>query len=105
MAQVKLVFFLPIRDNDGRELTAERSELEDELYLHFLAWTKLGIVQGAYRMSDGTRMVDEHQAYAILLDEILVPDVEDVLRRFKAKTLQEAMYLEVQYNVEIRLIR
>jgi hypothetical protein len=56
-------------------------------------------------MSDGTRMVDEHQAYAILLDEILVPDVEDVLRRFKAKTLQEAMDLEVQYNVEIRLIR
>jgi len=40
----------------------------------------------------------------VLLDEMLIPNVEDVLRRFKSKTLQEAIYLEVQYHVDMRLI-
>ena len=104
MEQVKLVFFLPIHDNDGRELGAERKEAEDELYLRFLAWTKLGIVQGAYQMADGTKSLDEHQAYALLIDEKLVSEVEDVLRQFKSRTTQEAIYLEIQYDVEVRLI-
>ena len=86
MATVKVVFFLPLRDNDGRDLQPERSDVEDELYLRFLSWTQLGIVQGAYRMAGGAKAVDEHRAYALLLDEILVAGVEDVLRRFKART-------------------
>jgi len=104
MAQVKLVFFLPILDNDGRNLSEERSDAKDDLYLQFVAWTRLGIVQGAYRMADGAKKLDDHHAYAVLLDEMLIPNVEDVLRRFKSKTLQEAIYLEVQYHVDMRLI-
>jgi hypothetical protein len=30
-AQVKVVFFIPIKDNDGRELIAEKADLEMEL--------------------------------------------------------------------------
>ena len=104
MAQVKVVFFIPIKDNDGRDLTAEKDELELELLVAFVGWTCLGIVQGAYRMKDGTRSVDEHRAYTILLDESLLPEVEQVLRNFKAKTTQEAIYLEVQYHVMLRLV-
>ena len=56
-------------------------------------------------MTDGSRAIDEHRAYAVITDEKGVGDIEDVLRRYKAKTTQEAIYLEVQYNVEMRLIR
>lgn len=102
--QIKVIFFIPIRDNDGRYLADERVDLELELYLQFVGWTFLGIVQGAYRMRDGSRALDEHRAYSVFLDETRLPDVEDVLRAFKAKTTQEAIYLEVQYNVEMRLV-
>jgi hypothetical protein len=104
MASVKAVFFLPVRDNDGRDLDAERKAVEDDLFLLFLGWTFLGEVQGAYRMADGTRSVDEHRAYAVMTDDTRIADIEDVLRRFKAKTTQEAIYLEVQYNTEMRLV-
>jgi hypothetical protein len=104
MAQVKVVFFIPIKDNDGRELVSEKDDLEMELYIRFVGWTFLGIVQGAYRMKDGTRAIDEHRAYAIVLDESRISEVEEVLREFKTKTTQEAIYLEVQYHVELRLV-
>lgn len=104
MAQVKAVFFIPIRDNDGRELSAEKEDLETELFVRFVGWTFLGIVQGAYRMADGSRAVDEHRAYAIVLDESRLPEVEEVLRDFKGKTKQEAIYLEVQYHVVLKLV-
>ncbi len=99
------MFFIPIKDNDGRDLTAEKDDLEMELYLRFVGWTFLGFVKGAYRMTDGTRVLDEHRSYAIILDESRLPEVEDVLREFMDQTTQEAIYLEVQYNVEMRLVR
>jgi hypothetical protein len=105
MAQVKAVFFVPIKDNDGRDLTSEKDDLELDLYLRFLAWTFLGFVKGAYQMVDGTRVIDEHRAYAILMDESRLPELEEALREFMAKTTQEAIYLEVQYNVQMRLVR
>ena len=101
---MKVVFFLPIKDNDGRYLTDERADLEMELFVRFVGWTGLGIVQGAYRMQDGTKSVDEHRAYAVILDESRLPEVEEILREFKAKTTQEAIYLEVQYNVVMKLV-
>jgi hypothetical protein len=104
MAKVKAVFFLPLRDNDGRDLTAERKAAEDDLFTLFVGWTCLGEVQGAYRMADGTRSLDDHRAYAVMTDDTRIADIEDVLRRFKAKTTQEAIYLELQYNTETRLV-
>lgn len=44
MAQVKAVFFLPLLDNDGRDLSAERGVVEDELFMLFVGWTFLGLV-------------------------------------------------------------
>ena len=104
MAQVKAVFYLPIVDNDGRDLTAERDEVEDALFLRIDGWTKLGVVQGTYRMAEGTRAVDDHYAFAVLCDDTRLWIIEEVLQEFKAKTTQEAICLEVQYNVEARFI-
>lgn len=46
MAQVKLVFYLPLRDNDGRELKAEIDAVEMELVTRFGGWTLIAVVKG-----------------------------------------------------------
>lgn len=104
MAQVKAVFYVPRKDNDGRDLRAEIEDLRAELFLRFLAWTFLGYVTGAYRMADGAQALDVSASYAIVLDEAHLPELEQVLREFKGKTLQEAIYLEALRDVEVRLV-
>jgi hypothetical protein len=105
MAQVKALFYIPLRDNDGRDLTTEREDLQTELYVRFVGWTFLGYVKGAYQMADGTLALDESAAYMVILDEGRLPELEQVLRDFKGKTLQEAIYLEVQRDVDVRFIK
>ena len=39
-----------------------------------------------------------------MLDEARVAELEAILREFKSKTLQEAIYLEVQRGVEFRFL-
>ena len=73
MAKVKGLFYLPLRDNDGRDLRAEIEEARFELYLEFVGWTFLGLVNGTYQMKDGSQGYDEHEAYAVILDESRVP--------------------------------
>src|SRR5262249_36349918 len=104
MAKVRALFYLPLKDSDGRDLTVEIEDVRTELYLRFVGWTFLGYVKGAYQMADGTQALDESAAYVVVLDESRVPEVEQVLRDFKSKTLQEAIYLEIQRDVDVRFI-
>ncbi|MBW3596105.1 MAG: hypothetical protein KY475_02390 [Planctomycetes bacterium] len=55
-------------------------------------------------MADGSQAIDESAAYLVVLQENEIPDLEDVLREFKSKTLQEAIYLEIQRDVEVRFL-
>lgn len=105
MPQVKALFFLPTVDNDGRDLTAEIEQVRDELILDFDGYTFMGYVKGAFRMADGSVSRDVNEAYFVVLNESRVGELEGVLRRFKQQTLQEALYLEVQRDVDVRLIR
>ncbi len=104
MAKVKALFFIPLKDNDGRDLTVETEDLRAELYLRFVGWTFLGYVKGAFRMKSGIQALDESGAYVVVLDEMRVPELEQVLRDFKSKTSQEAIYLEIQRDVDVRFI-
>jgi hypothetical protein len=104
MARVKTLFYIPLKDNDGRDLTAEIEELQTELYVRFVGWTFMGYVKGAYRMADGTQALDESGAYVVVLDEARLPELEQVLRDFKGKTLQETIYLEIHRDVDVRFI-
>ena len=104
MAKVKAVFFLPLRDNDGRDLTVELKGVEVELFATFVTFTRTGIVSGAYLMTDGTRSDDDLRSYFLVLDEERVPELREILARFKAKTTQEALYFELQYNTVIDFI-
>ena len=104
MAEVKALFYLPLRDNDGRDLIEEIAVLQAELFIRFAGWTFQGYVKGAYRMADGTQTLDESAAYVVVLDEARVDELEQLLRDFKSKTLQEAIYLEIHRNVDVRFI-
>lgn len=105
MAQAKAVFELPVRDNDGRDLSAEIKAVEAEVYRRFGGWRHRGVVKGTYRMPDGTQAFDETAEYAVLLDEARVPELEQVLRDFHAKTKQEAIYLEITLDVNVRNVK
>jgi biopolymer transport protein ExbD len=48
--------------------------------------------------------LDESGAYFVVLDESRIAELEQALRDFKAKTQQEAIYLEIQRDVDVRLI-
>jgi hypothetical protein len=104
MAEVKALFFLPEADNDGRILKAEIEEVRQTVYTLCDGWTFLGYVKGAFRMADGSQALDDSQAYVVVIEETDIPLLEQILRDFKAKTTQEAIYLEIQHHVEVRFI-
>ncbi len=93
---VKAVFLLPIADNDGRDLSEEIEAVRNAAYDRFTAWTYEGEVRGAYRMADGTPAIDQSDRYMVFLEEARLPELEEILRSFKAKANQEAIYLEIQ---------
>lgn len=104
MSSVKATFFLPLRDNDGKDLSQQIEEVEDECFLAFGAWTLSGFFKGAWRMGTGERRIDTSAAYMIVLRSDQIEELEEILRRFKAKTSQEAIYLEIEHDVDLRLI-
>jgi hypothetical protein len=59
----------------------------------------------AYRMADGTQALDESAAYFVILDEDRIDELTKLLLDFKAGTLQEAIYLEIQRDVDVRFLR
>jgi hypothetical protein len=105
MATVKALFYLPLRDNDGRDLSIEIEQALDRVYLVFGGWTWQGNVRGAFRMPDGSRSDDTNAAYMVALDDTRVHELEQILKDFKDQTTQAAIYLEIQRDVEIRLVQ
>lgn len=55
-------------------------------------------------MADKTPVHDESNAYAVATDESRIPEIETLLLAFKAKTTQEAIYFEIQYNTDVRFL-
>lgn len=100
----KATFFLPLRDNDGRPLDREIAAVENACFVAFGAWTLSGFFQGAWRMAGGERQIDTSAAYTLLLEEGQIEKLEAILRRFKARTMQEAIYLEIVSDVDLRLV-
>ena len=55
-------------------------------------------------MESGERRIDTSAAYIVMVDEGDLEELEEILRRFKAKTTQEAIFLEVEHDVDLRLL-
>jgi hypothetical protein len=47
---VKVVFYLPLKDNDGRDLSREIEDAEANLFILFGSWTFHGYIKGSYQM-------------------------------------------------------
>lgn len=68
MAQVKAIYYLPLRDKDGSDLAEYVEEVKMELFVLFAGWTFLGYVKGAFQMADGSHSLDESAAYMLVLE-------------------------------------
>jgi len=101
---IKATFFLPQKDNDGRDLTSELDTVQEECFVAFGGWTLMGYFKGVWRMETGVRQTDVSAAYMVILEEEDLPLLEAILKRFKVKTTQEAIFLEVVTDVDIRLL-
>ena len=104
MAKAKFVFFVPVKDNNGRPLQAEIDDLEMEMTIRFVGWTFQGYVRGFYRMADGTASMDISASYFVTMERPRESELVEVLRVFLSKTFQEALYLEIHENIEFRFI-
>ena len=102
--KTKATFFLPLRDNDGRDLTDEIQVVEEECFVAFGAWTLMGYFKGIWRMESGAPQTDVSAVYMVILGDKDFPILEAILKRFKAKTSQEAIFLEITRGVDIRFV-
>src|SRR5262249_20375860 len=104
MLLAKAYFLLPLRDSNGRDLAPEIARVRAELYARFSGWSFEGFVEGAFRMADGTQALDRTEKYMVFLEESRVEELERLLLEFKGQTLQDKIYLEIQHQVDIRLL-
>lgn len=99
---IKATIFLPQKDNDGRDLSIELAEFEDECFVEFGAWTLIGYFKGIWRMESGARQSDVNAVYMVVIEDEDLPLLEAIVRRFKAKTTQEAIFVEIVRSPDIR---
>lgn len=104
MARVKATFYLPVKDNEGHDLQAEIAAVEDRCFEEFDGWTMSGYFRGTWRMQTGEQALDTSAVYQIILEEDELPKLEQILLGFKAQTSQEALYLEVDRDIEVRFL-
>ena len=100
----KATFFLPLKDNDGRDLSIEQESVRSKVFHLFDGWTFMGFYEGVFRMKDGTQSLDRSVAFMVLLEESRIVELENILRDFKSKTLQETIYFEIQRGIEFRFL-
>lgn len=72
--------------------------------MSFGGWTQSGYYKGAWRMETGDRKIDVSAVYSVILPASRVSELETILRAFKRRTLQEAIYLEVEHQVDVRFL-
>lgn len=104
MARLKATFYLPIKGNLGEDLQGEIAHVEDLCFEKFCGWTMSGYFKGTWRLATGEKSLDTSAVYQVILEESDVPDLEEILRRFKVQTSQEAIYLELDRNIEVRFL-
>jgi hypothetical protein len=104
MALVKATFYLPVQDNDGSDLASDIAEVENDCFVAFGGWTLSGYFKGTWRMEGGVCHVDTSAVYMVVLDASQLVELEAILLRFKGKTTQEKLYLEVEHNVDVRFL-
>jgi len=104
----KVTFIIPKFDNDGRDLSAERVELESDLTRQLNGWTR-SEVAGEWRDEVWTTYRDQSWAYFVLIEDNEQGDhfltiLKRCLSDFKRKTRQETIYLDVATGVKVDFV-
>jgi hypothetical protein len=55
-------------------------------------------------MADGSMALDESGWYSIVIEDSRIDELTQVLADFKETTLQGAIYLEIQRDIEMRYV-
>ncbi len=91
----KFILLIPLNYNDGTEISKEVIlDFEEELFAIGGGCTNAGTVEGAYRMADGSKQIDQLLQLWIGLPEEFVPDLESLVGKLGATLGQESMYFE-----------
>lgn len=104
MDRIKATFYLPLRDNQGRDLAGAIGAVAEACFLAFGGWTFLGHYEGAWRMGTGEQQLDTSAAYSVVLPAERLVELEAVLLEFKARAGQEVIYLEIDRHIDVRFI-
>ena len=93
--KIKFILLVPLRYNDGTEVSAETLQsIDDDLFILAGGYTVAGEVEGAWKMDDGTRQVDRCAQYWIVIDDDLIEELKALVSGLASLLGQEAMYLE-----------
>lgn len=85
----------PLRYNDNTEVPlAELNAFREECFERFGGSSVGGVVDGEYRMRDGSKCVEKSTIVFIAVPEHQMGDAESMVRRWCKRLGQEAMYFE-----------
>ncbi len=91
----KFILLIPLKYNDGSEVPKEVIlDFQQELFALGGGCTNAGTVEGAYRMEDGSKQVDQLLQLWVGLPDECVPELERLVARLGAILGQESMYME-----------
>jgi len=91
----KYVLLVPLRYNDGKEVSDEVIlSFQEKLFRLGGAFTIAGVVEGAYTMADGRRQIDHSLQIWIGLQDEYYPELERLVGELGQELGQESMYLE-----------
>ncbi|NQU22466.1 MAG: hypothetical protein HQ567_14410 [Candidatus Nealsonbacteria bacterium] len=91
----KFILLIPLNYNDGREVPKEvLANFREKLFALGGGFSIAGTVEGAYRMADGTKMIDHSLQIWIGLEEEHFAELERAVAELGAELGQESMYLE-----------
>jgi hypothetical protein len=91
----KYIVLVPLSHNDGRPVREQTLRgFQNEVYELGGGFSVAGTVQGAYRMADGTKQVDQSLQYWICISNDKADKLAEIVARLGAALGQESMYLE-----------
>lgn len=86
---------IPLAYNDGSEVPrAILDQILEEIFVLSNGFQISAPIDGAFRMSDGTKMVEKMLPISLGVQEENVPDLEKMAAKFAAILRQESLYLE-----------
>lgn len=105
---IKCTILLPTTDNNGEPFQDAAVMIDHalgKLYRIFGGYTDCGIVNGAYRMADGSRADDKLRKIIVCVDyETAVIHLRDVCGRLARLFSQETLYLEVNREASVEFV-